>query len=393
VTRVVLAGGGLANSLIAWRLRARRPEAEIIVVEQGEALGGNHTWSFHHGDVSAAQHQWLAPLVAREWSAQSVRFPAHERRLGMAYYSITSARLHQVLSATLGSGVRLGARISELRADGVRLASGAFIAADLVIDGRGAGPVPGLRLAWQKFLGQELRLDAPHGLEAPLLMAATVAQLDGYRFVYLLPLSADRLLVEDTYYSDSPELDAARLRERVAGYVHARGWRVADTGREETGVLPIVLDGDPQAAWADAEPGVARSGMRALLFHHTTGYSLPDAVRLAEDIAAAPDLSGPAIAARVRELSLQRWREQRFFRLLNRLMFEAATPALRYRTLEHFYRLPESLIGRFYAGRLSLAEQLRVLTGRPPVPLGAALRCLARSARPQRPGLAHGGRA
>jgi len=63
--------------------------------------------------------------------------------------------------------------------------------------------------------------------------------------------------------------------------------------------------------------------------------------------------------------------------------------------VDPYYRLSwESGFELEYNGDFDfVAEQLRVLTGRPPVPLGAALRCLARSARPQRPGLAHGGRA
>lgn len=380
---VVLAGGGLANALIAWRLQALRPEVPLVLVEQGATLGGNHTWSFHAGDVSPAQLAWLQPLVSWSWPEQVVRFPGYERRLATPYHSISAARLHQVLAATLGRRARLGCEITDLHAGGVRLSSGEAIAGSLVIDGRGAGSLRGLDLRWQKFLGLELDLAAPHGLAAPLLMDATVAQLDGYRFVYVLPLGPRRLLVEDTYYSDGPELPVALLRERVRAYAVQHGWNVASVGREETGVLPIVLDGDPAAAWTDAAPGVARSGMRALLFHHTTGYSLPDAVRLADAIARAPELTGAAVAAAVRELALRRWREQRFFRLLNRLMFEAAAPAERYRTLEHFYRLPEPLISRFYAGRMGGLDPLRVLSGRPPVPLGRALRCLARSALPR----------
>jgi lycopene beta-cyclase len=46
--------------------------------------------------------------------------------------------------------------------------------------------------------------------------------------------------------------------------------------------------------------------------------------------------------------------------------------------LEHFYRLPEALIERFYADRLSALDRLRILSGRPPVPLLEAVRCAFR---------------
>jgi lycopene beta-cyclase len=167
------------------------------------------------------------------------------------------------------------------------------------------------------------------------------------------------------------------LRAEVHAYAQQRGWAVARVAREETGVLPIVLGGDVEGFWREAG-GVPLSGMAAMLCHHTTGYSLPDAVRLADLVAAMPDLSSAYVAVAIREFALRRWREQGFFRLLNRMMFEAAEPDERYRTLQHFYGLPEPLIARFYAGRLTAGDRLRLLAGRPPVPVGRALRVMLR---------------
>jgi lycopene beta-cyclase len=55
------------------------------------------------------------------------------------------------------------------------------------------------------------------------------------------------------------------------------------------------------------------------------------------------------------------------------MLFRAADPAERYRVLEHFYRLDPALIERFYAARSTMADKLRILSGRPPVPIGRAL--------------------
>jgi lycopene beta-cyclase len=379
---VVLAGGGLANSLIAWRLLALRPEVPVCLLERGATLGGNHTWSFHGGDLTPEQLQWVRPLVAHAWPAQRVRFPEYERRIETPYYSITSERLHGVAAAALGPRARLGAEIVDVQPHGVRLGSGEVVEGSLVIDGRGVPAMRRFDLRWQKFLGLELDLARPHDLTAPLLMDATVTQQDGYRFVYVLPLAPQRLLIEDTYYSESPDLRIDELRSRVHAYAAAGGFDVAGVVREETGVLPIVLDGDVGGFWSDAGVQVPRAGMTAMLFHHTTGYSLPDAVRLADVIAMAPDLSSAAVAVAIRDLALRRWREQRFFRLLNRLMFEAAAPPERYRTLQHFYRQPAALISRFYSGHVATLDPLRVLSGKPPVPIGRALRCIARSLMP-----------
>jgi lycopene beta-cyclase len=141
-------------------------------------------------------------------------------------------------------------------------------------------------------------------------------------------------------------------------------------------VLPIVLGGDIDAFWRRPDPEVPRSGLRAALFHPTTGYSLPDAVRLADELARLPELRSELLQPLIRERSRSKWRRDGFYRLLNRMLFRAARPEQRYRVLQRFYRLPEPLIQRFYADRLTLFDRARILSGRPPVPLVPALRCL-----------------
>lgn len=381
MSQVVLAGGGLANCLIAWRLAALRPDLDLRVVEAGPALGGNHTWSFHGSDLTPEQRVWIAPLVEYSWPAHEVAFPQRHRRLAGSYHSLGSGHLDRVVSERLGPRVIRNARVADLAPDCVRLADGTEYPASLVIDGRGAAGLGTMQLAWQKFLGQIVELEAPHGLSVPLLMDATVPQHDGYRFVYLLPFGARRLLVEDTYYSDGPELSPATLRARIGDYLAGRGWAVARIEREETGVLPIVLDGDIDEFWAQAGDAVPRAGMRAGLFHGTTGYSLPQAVALADLVAGLPRLDSASVAQVIRAHSRRHWRSQGFFRLLNRLLFRAAPPGERWRVLQHFYRLPEPLIDRFYAGRLRATDPLRILSGRPPVSLVQALRVLAGATR------------
>jgi lycopene beta-cyclase len=54
------------------------------------------------------------------------------------------------------------------------------------------------------------------------------------------------------------------------------------------------------------------------------------------------------------------------------MLLRAADPPQRYRVLERFYRLPEPLIERFYAGRSTFGDRLRILAGKPPVALTRA---------------------
>lgn len=379
---LILAGGGLSAGLLALRLRRARPDLRIVILERGATLGAGHTWSAFESDFAPGSLGWVRPLAAHRWPDYAVRFPEHARRLSTPYLSISDDRLHAAVMAELGKGVELNAQVTELREDGAVLADGRRFAAPAVVDARGPDGDGGLVLGFQKFLGLEVETAAPHGVAAPVIMDATVPQRDGYRFLYLLPFSPTRMLIEDTRYADGPALDQADLLAEARAYAAGRGWTIAREVRVEHGVLPVALAGDIEAFWAQAtrESPVGRIGLRAALFHPTTGYSLPDAVRAAERIAALPQLTTASIADAARALSTELWRARGFYRLLNRMLFRAAPGPERYRILQRFYRLPEPLVRRFYAAECTGADKLRILSGRPPVPIGRALGCLSETA-------------
>lgn len=378
---LIIVGGGLAAGLIAWRLKVSRPELRVLVLERGGRLGGEHTWSFFDGDVAPQVLGWLKPLITYSWPGYTVAFPTHSRRFSTRYNSITAEQFDAVIAPVLGASVKLSCEALEVHADRVVTCEGRTLRAPAIIDARGPGAGLGLVLAWQKFLGVEVETAQPHGVDEPLMMDATVDQEDGYRFVYLLPFSPRRLLIEDTRYADGPLLDRAALRTQVERYAAAKGWTITKVIRAEHGVLPIALAGDIRAFWRDAEdPGQpARAGLRAGLFHPTTGYSLPDAARLADSIAALPTLTTETLKTTIRGVSTQAWADRSFYRLVNRMLFRAGLPDLRYRVLQRFYRLPQPLIERFYAGRATRMDKLRILTGKPPVPMGPAIACISES--------------
>ncbi|MGP7794997.1 lycopene beta-cyclase CrtY [Sphingomonas sp. CLY1604] len=374
---VAIVGGGLAGGLIALALKAKRPDCDVRVIESGAAFGGDHVWSFFGSDVESADRWLVAPLVVHGWRGYDVAFPRLKRQVDATYYSLTSERLDAVLRERLpAQAVMTGRKVLAASATAVVLADGDRVEAGGVIDCRGPGDLATLDLGWQKFVGQELALREPHGAGGPTVMDATVAQIDGYRFVYCLPFAERTMFVEDTYYSDTPDLDGAAIGARIADYAAQRGWQVEAIVRGEAGVLPITLGGDFDAYWRSTGGNIAKAGMRAGLFQPATGYSLPDAVRLAVRIAGLTDLSGGALARFTHDHAAAAWKRGAFYRMLNAMMFRAGDPAERWRIIERFYRLDPTLITRFYAGRSSLRDKARILTGKPPVPVGAAIRVL-----------------
>lgn len=379
---VAIVGGGLAGGLIALALRRKHPALDIRLIDGGRNLGGNHLWSFFASDVAPADRWLVAPLISYGWTSYDVHFPAHARTLKSPYYSIESERFDQVVRAAMPDGAVMTRRkVLGASARAVVLADGDRIEAGGVIDCRGPGDLGKLDLGWQKFFGRELTLAEPHALKRPVIMDATVAQIDGYRFMYALPFAATRLFLEDTYYSDSPEIDVAACTKRIDVWASARGIAVEGVTREEAGALPVAMGGDFEEYWKSGGNRVAKGGMRAGLFHPVTGYSLPDAVRLAALIGNARDLSGAALHDLTYGHARRIWRQRGYYRMLSAMLFRAAESAERYRILERFYRLDDGLVARFYAGQSSIFDRARVLAGKPPVPVKRALAAIRGSSR------------
>ena len=375
---LAIVGGGLAGGLIALAARRARPAASLMLIEAGERLGGNHRWSWFEGDLEPAAAALLDCFAQTRWSGgHGVRFPGFARRLEAGYRSLASADFDTGLRRLLPPGaIRTAARAAVLERSGVTLEGGERIAARAVIDCRDFAPSRHLTGGWQLFVGHHLRTRAPHGLAAPVVMDADVRQHGAYRFVYSLPLAEDEVFVEDTYYADRPRLDRAALAGRTEAYARAQGWDGELIG-EEAGVLPVITGGDGAAHRARiAIPGVALAGARGLFVHPLTSYTLPFAAGNALAIARALPLDGPALAALMERRFASHWRATRFYRGLGRMLFEAAAPEQRWRVFARFYRLPEPLIERFYAGRSTRLDKLRVLAGKPPVPLRRGLAAL-----------------
>lgn len=375
---IAIAGGGLAGGLIALAVHRAQPALSVALVEAGKSYGGNHRWSWFEGDLEREAQALLACFAHKAWTGgHGVRFPGFARHLAADYRSLASRDFDRALRRLLPQqAIHAGRRVTALDATGVIVEDGERIAARAVIDCRDFAPSAHLSGGWQVFVGQALRTPAPHGLAAPVIMDADLAQHGAYRFVYALPLSATEIFLEDTYYADSPVLDRAALSGRIAAYAEARGWggEVID---EEAGVLPVITGGDAAAHRAlFATPGVALAGARGLFTHPLTSYTLPFAAETALAIARAATQSGTELAAMLDHRAAAHWRQTRFYRDLGRMLFQAAEPERRWRIFRRFYGLPEGLIGRFYAGRSSGLDKIRILAGKPPVPVRRAITAL-----------------
>lgn len=381
-TDMIIVGAGLSGLMTAKRCLDVIPNLRVLVIDSADKIGGDHTWSFNITDIAPGIRDWIASFIAYDWDSYSVKFPKRQRTLDIRYCTGNSDSLRAFVQPHIDSGrltTRLRSDVTNMSKQSITLDSGETLNAPIVVDARGFTPPTDRVLGYQKFVGHTIRTDKPHGLTRPIIMDATVDQLGGYRFVYCLPFTDTEILVEDTYYTDDADLSENEVTVRLEDYIAAKGWGDHTLVRKEKGVLPITLavryPEDRTVVIDTSDPIVI--GIRGGYYHAITGYSLPEAVKSADLMAvmmleAAGDYTSEP-HAEMAQHRLDHVNEERFARFLNRMLFKAAKPEKRYKVLERFYGLSQPLIERFYAGKISKSDKIRLLFGKPPVPITRAL--------------------
>ncbi len=408
----IIIGGGLQGGLLTLAIKHHQPKATILLIERESTIGGNHTWSFHPKDVPTESRAWIEALITSRWQNYVVRFPGFERRVNLPYASISSNHFSNVVtecfrelqtsgykqSSAVETHVNLGnqaavqfaqssatrieshdevesfllteTEIEFIGAQSVRTKRGVTFAGKVVIDCRGPSrilteqsidePFCG---GFQKFYGFEIELQKDWPESYPVVMDACQNQSNGFRFMYSLPFSTRRVLVEDTQFSEDPEVYRAECLRNMEEFVRRKtnsSWKIV---REESGCLPMPITraGMPR----DTLP--LQGGYAGGFFHAATGYSFPLAVRFAQAVASVePERVVESVAALVSKNQSQ----AQFARLLNRLLFRLVKPSKRWGVFQRFYRvLSDDTIARFYAHRFTKYDGLRIVVGRPPAGL------------------------
>ncbi|MBA2348890.1 MAG: hypothetical protein H0V81_11410, partial [Solirubrobacterales bacterium] len=218
---IVLGAGCAGLSLAAALLRAGVRD-QILVLDRRGDWPDDRTWCFW--DTGGIPH---ADLARHAWPAWSVETPAARtvaRGRRHRYVHLRSRELYDRLLAELEAApnceLRTSVTVTGVREDarGVEVSTSAGS-----VRGRrawdamgGAGPLlrgrpDGAVELRQAFLGQEVETaTAAFDPGVASLMDFRVSQEDGLHFVYVLPFSPTRALVEDTHVGRRPVAPAVR---------------------------------------------------------------------------------------------------------------------------------------------------------------------------------------
>lgn len=299
---VVVCGAGAAGLSIAVRLA--RTDLTVRVLDRREGYGRDRTFSFFRGrahpfeDAIARRYKAIEVLGHGRRVARNVEARPYETLPADRFYEAALRILARHDRVRLDLGVSIGA-IRDLGSHvEIETDRGALRTA-LVIDVRGelASTRKAGDVGWvQHFGGLEVEVEHPVFDPAlATLMDLRVSQREGPHFVYVLPETPRRALVEDTYFGPQPRT-MEEYEANVRAWLSERGAGAVSVLRRERGVLPMTT--------AEPERGqgrVLRAGLAGGSAKPSTGYAFTFIQRDADAIGQA--LSGwdrrsvPAIPA------------------------------------------------------------------------------------------------
>lgn len=357
---LLIAGGGLAGCLAALALARLRPDVPLLLVSEEESFGCRGGWLFFEADIERPDRWLIERTVTQSWPGYFVAFPGNSHKLKAPLHRIDAAALDRQVRDTLRPDqYRLGARIVAVREDRLLLQGGEEIRADGAIDARGGANLSSLEVGWRTAAICDYRLGGAHKLDRPVLIDATVEQRDQLRFMTLLPLGPDRLVVKDVRLTTEAEPDHAAGSSGIEDYLLGLGWRPDHVLEESASTAPLPLGGDFAAFWRSGGARVAKIGVRGGFLHPNSGQEVADAVATALLVAAQRDFSGPALHDALEQEAAWLWKKREWHRELNRVLLKADEGAAR-SMLERLYALDPPILQRLLGARTNLLDRRKI---------------------------------
>ena len=299
----VILGAGCAGLSLAWNLVELGVDEPILLVDRRERFENDRTWCFW--DVEPTPFSDLATHAWPRWRVHDGRHEVVSTSPEYRYLRLRSIDVYQRILDRLARApnvsMALGRSILGVRptSRGVVVAtSDRSYHAGRVFDSSGRANldpprVRGVRLL-QHFLGQTVRTNRPtFDPSCPTLMDFRTSQADGPHFVYVLPLSENEALVENTYINNF-DYPHDRHRTEVADYLRVRHGLDHDdyvVTEEESGAIPMAVGRRPLASTSGSR--VESIGLAGGAARPSSGYAFlriqGQARRIAEHVAAGGD--------------------------------------------------------------------------------------------------------
>jgi lycopene beta-cyclase len=385
---IAIIGGGLAGLSLAVRLAVPRfQHLRVVVLEPRTQYVRDRTWCYWaENDADKAGHH-AHPFQ----TSVAIRWPSWEVMCGEvgtpSYEAITNTGQHcyEMIPADrlYGDAERLitsSAHVKLLKGAMVIDASKKWdqveihtsigkLNAGLVFDSR--PPATLSKAAWiQRFQGFELEADAPiFDVNCATLMDFSVttkadSQAGRVHFIYVLPLSDRRALVEDTWFAPvNDACDDVDYQSQIKAYLKRRfGLEQYRVLHREQGALPM----DPELQPSKASGRIIKIGAGGGMARASSGYAFFETQRACDAI--VEKLAEPNLMAH--EFQLPRWRsdvsywmDAVFLRVLKE--YPALAPKIFFNL---FANVSPDALARFLSGVATPLDVARVVSACPKIP-------------------------
>jgi lycopene beta-cyclase len=275
---LVILGGGCAGLSLSMALAAHGGRCpRTLVIESRTEYTNDRTWCYW-SDRSASvpyqiRHHWQTMRVSH--AGQSVALDCgstpYQMLAGQDFYATAQALIDRQPNIALSRGTSVVAEPSRNGgAWNIRTSSGNVTARSVVDTRPPMLPRRGGATLWQSFYGQEIECSA--AVFDPLsmdLMNFLAPDAGCVPFVYVLPVTPTRALIEVTVFGATPLLFQALSTRLEAAIAECVGDAPFTLLRSEHGILPMGLNDAPVSTHKSCvKVGVMAGGARP-----STGYA------------------------------------------------------------------------------------------------------------------------
>ncbi|MEO1662770.1 MAG: lycopene cyclase family protein [Pseudomonadota bacterium] len=272
--RLAIIGGGCAGLSLASELIRIGFPGRIVIIEPRSNYENDRTWCFW-----ASENHKQSYLVSKRWSNWDISTAtvcarhqgnklSYQQIRSIDFYTAMMKQLETASSIKLKLGVKAEAVIE--KTDYVQIKTEADVySADFAIDTRPPSFKDNSAQVWQVFSGGEVETVTPcFDSKSAGLMTQMQADENGLKFLYILPQSDRRALIQTTLFSlrkiDPTALDPIFMEDLttvIDGPLKILRW--------ERGLLPMGLNLPPQIM----KSRVLKAGLPGGALRASSGYA------------------------------------------------------------------------------------------------------------------------
>jgi lycopene beta-cyclase len=369
---LVIIGGGCAGLSLASRLAEYGDKApKTLIIEPRTSYTNDRTWCFWDTQQSKGKH-----IPNKSWNFFEIKYAGKSSVYdcqSAPYQMLRSDQFYQTMLKTIAGNANIQLRLGQKISKNPRHIDHKWylqldhhlISSKMIVDTRPAQDIlEDDAVLWQSFLGIEVKLKKNvFDPEKLVLMDFDENFTQGLGFVYVLPSSKNRALIEYTVFSKNRLFEqdlAPYLENALSKYLGKNNFEVT---HQEHGILPMGNKFIPD----QRQESYLRAGLYAGAARPSSGYAFQRIQSWAQQCAESLVLQSK-LKAQPEDKKLQQFMDALFLKVIRENQSIAA------KIFHRLFQKCDTLsIIRFMSDQASLRECLNIMRSLPTLPFLKAL--------------------